>query len=157
MIVAGYDERKGGSVYAIPAGGSLHQQPYAIGGSGSTYIYGYCQDKWVEGMDEEHAIQFVKGALGQAIRWDGSSGGVIRMVVVSSCLISTSATFRRPRSPFMLILKSFFIDRSPPRAASGTCICQTTATPVPANNKASTACLCCCSSSPFCSKGTVID
>ena len=32
IIVAGYDEVHGGSVYNIPLGGSLHKQPYAIGG-----------------------------------------------------------------------------------------------------------------------------
>lgn len=31
-------------------------------------------------MSEDDAVAFVKGALGEAIKWDGSSGGVIRMV-----------------------------------------------------------------------------
>jgi 20S proteasome subunit beta 1 len=35
-------------------------------------------------MDEAHAVEFVKGALKEAIRWDGSSGGVIRMVVLTA-------------------------------------------------------------------------
>ncbi|KAI5810240.1 nucleophile aminohydrolase [Peziza echinospora] len=83
MIIAGYDHRKGGEVYSIPLGGSLHKAPYAIGGSGSTYIYGYCDSNWKDGMSEEEAINFVKGALSQAIKWDGSSGGVIRMVVLT--------------------------------------------------------------------------
>lgn len=83
MIIAGYDHRKGGEVYSIPLGGSLHKAPYAIGGSGSTYIYGYCDSNFKEGMNQDEAIAFVKGALGQAIKWDGSSGGVIRMVVLT--------------------------------------------------------------------------
>lgn len=83
MIIAGYDHRKGGEVYSIPLGGSLHKAPYAIGGSGSTYIYGYCDSHFKEGMNQEEAIAFVKGALAQAIKWDGSSGGVIRMVVLT--------------------------------------------------------------------------
>ncbi|KAI9739579.1 MAG: Proteasome subunit beta type-1 [Cirrosporium novae-zelandiae] len=83
MIIAGYDRRHGGQVYAIPIGGSLHKQPYAIGGSGSTYIYGYCDANWQENMTEEEGVQFVKGALREAIKWDGSSGGVIRMVVLT--------------------------------------------------------------------------
>lgn len=28
-------------------------------------------------------MEFVKGALSEAIKWDGSSGGVIRMVVLT--------------------------------------------------------------------------
>ena len=83
LIIAGWDERHGGQVYSIPLGGSLHKQSYAIGGSGSTYIYGYCDANWKEGMDEEAAVSFVKGALQEAIKWDGSSGGVIRMVVLT--------------------------------------------------------------------------
>ncbi|KAF9870615.1 proteasome A-type and B-type [Colletotrichum karsti] len=84
LIIAGWDERHGGQVYSIPLGGSLHKQSYAIGGSGSTYIYGYCDANWKEGMEEKDAVDFVKGALREAIKWDGSSGGVIRMVVLTA-------------------------------------------------------------------------
>lgn len=35
-------------------------------------------------MNEEEAVSFVKGALAEAIKWDGSSGGVIRMVVLTA-------------------------------------------------------------------------
>jgi len=83
LIIAGWDERFGGQVYSIPLGGSLHKQSYAIGGSGSTYIYGYCDANWREGMEKDDAVNFVKGALREAIKWDGSSGGVIRMVVLT--------------------------------------------------------------------------
>ena len=82
IIIAGYDERRGGQVYNIPLGGSLHKGKYAIAGSGSSYIYGYCDSYWKDRMTEEEGIKFVKAALQQAIKWDGSSGGVIRMVVL---------------------------------------------------------------------------
>ncbi|KAF2671285.1 proteasome-domain-containing protein [Microthyrium microscopicum] len=84
IIIAGYDKRNGGQVYSIPLGGSLHKQSYAIAGSGSTYIYGFCDDNWEEDMSEADGIEFVKGALREAIKWDGSSGGVIRMVVLTA-------------------------------------------------------------------------
>jgi 20S proteasome subunit beta 1 len=83
IIIAGYDKKSGGQVYSIPLGGSLHKQSYAIGGSGSTYIYGFCDANWQENMTEEDGIAFVKEALQEAIKWDGSSGGVIRMVVLT--------------------------------------------------------------------------
>ena len=35
-------------------------------------------------MEEAEAVEFVKGALAEAIKWDGSSGGVIRMVVLTA-------------------------------------------------------------------------
>lgn len=84
MIIAGYDPQNGGNVYSIPLGGSLHKQPYAIGGSGSTYIYGYCDSYWKENMTEDEGVAFIKGALREAIKWDGSSGGVIRLVVLTN-------------------------------------------------------------------------
>jgi len=84
LIVAGYHPAEGGRVYSVPIGGSYHRQDYAIGGSGSTYIYGFCDENWEPGMSEEDAVEFVKEALRQAMKWDGSSGGVIRMMILSS-------------------------------------------------------------------------
>lgn len=40
----------GGSVYALPLGGTLLQCPFTIGGSGSAYIYGWCDDAFKENM-----------------------------------------------------------------------------------------------------------
>lgn len=84
MIIAGFDKRNGGQVYSIPLGGSLHKQAFAIGGSGSTYIYGYTDAHWKDNMTEEEGVDFVKNSLREAIKWDGSSGGVIRMVVLTA-------------------------------------------------------------------------
>lgn len=84
IIVAGYDKRNGGQVFSIPLGGSLHKQAYSIAGSGSTYIYGFCDANWKEQMTEQEGVSFVKSALSEAIKWDGSSGGVIRMVVLTN-------------------------------------------------------------------------
>lgn len=83
MIIAGFDHRHGGQVYSIPLGGSLHKQSYAIGGSGSTYIYGYCDSYWKEGMTEGRYCIY-EGSIEEAIKWDGSSGGVIRLVVLTA-------------------------------------------------------------------------
>jgi 20S proteasome subunit beta 1 len=82
IIVAGWDRHHGGSVYSIPLGGSLHQQSYAIGGSGSTYIYGFCDAHYKKGMTRQECVEFVKCAISLAMLRDGSSGGVIRMVVI---------------------------------------------------------------------------
>jgi 20S proteasome subunit beta 1 len=83
LIVAGWDEVDGGSVYSIPLGGALVKQSFAIGGSGSTYIYAYCDANWREGMARDEARAFVKRALSHAMARDGSSGGVIRTVVIT--------------------------------------------------------------------------
>ena len=41
LIIAGWDKHNGGTVWGIPLGGTMMQAPYAIGGSGSAYIYGF--------------------------------------------------------------------------------------------------------------------
>ncbi|KAM9918507.1 hypothetical protein OXX59_008607, partial [Metschnikowia pulcherrima] len=83
IICAGYDDRNKGSVYSVPIGGSIHEQEYAIAGSGSTFIYGWCDENFKPGMKKDECVQFIKAALSEAIKWDGSSGGVIRMVVLT--------------------------------------------------------------------------
>ncbi|KAJ3128015.1 Proteasome subunit beta type-1 [Nowakowskiella sp. JEL0407] len=84
IIVAGIDKVDGPSVWSIPLGGSLHKQPFAIGGSGSTYIYGYCDAAFKNGMSKEEAIAFTKNAVSLAMSRDGSSGGVIRLAVITN-------------------------------------------------------------------------
>ncbi|KAK9468617.1 nucleophile aminohydrolase [Lipomyces arxii] len=83
IIVGGYDSKNGGEVYSIPLGGSMHKQDYAIAGSGSTYIYGFCNTQYKPMMSKDQTVQFIKSALTEAIKWDGSSGGVIRMVILT--------------------------------------------------------------------------
>ncbi|KAI0720260.1 20S proteasome subunit [Cerioporus squamosus] len=83
IIVAGWDKEAGPSVYNIPLGGGLFKQPWAIGGSGSTYVYGYCDATYQEGWDRDQTVEFVKNTLALAMSRDGSSGGVIRMCVIT--------------------------------------------------------------------------
>jgi 20S proteasome subunit beta 1 len=80
IIVAGWDKQKGGQVFAIPVGGGLLPRPFAIGGSGSTYIYGFCDAYYRPGMNQQQCEEFVIKALCHAMARDGSSGGVIRTV-----------------------------------------------------------------------------
>jgi len=83
IICAGWDPKDGGSVYYIPLGGTLVKQPFATGGSGSTYVYGYCDSKYKPDMTLEECREFVLGALTLAMKRDGSSGGVARMAVIN--------------------------------------------------------------------------
>ncbi|KAJ2998386.1 Proteasome subunit beta type-1, partial [Globomyces sp. JEL0801] len=83
IIIGGWDPIDGPSVYSIPLGGSLHKRPFAIGGSGSTYIYGYCDANYHEGMSREEAIQFCKNSVSLAMSRDGSSGGTIRLAIIT--------------------------------------------------------------------------
>ncbi|XP_014250876.1 proteasome subunit beta type-6 [Cimex lectularius] len=83
IIVAGWDRVKGGQVYMVPLGGMCVEQKYAMGGSGSTYIYGFTDANYREGMNSKECKAFIKQAIALAIRRDGSSGGVIRMGVIT--------------------------------------------------------------------------
>lgn len=82
IIVAGWDE-EGGGVWNVPLGGGSFRQPWAIGGSGSTYVYGYCDATYKEGMNEIETLDFVRNTLALAMSRDGSSGGCIRMCVIT--------------------------------------------------------------------------
>jgi len=83
IICGGWDKEKGGQVYSIPLGGAMVPQNVALGGSGSTYIYGYCDANYKPGMGKEECQAFVRQALSQAMARDGSSGGVIRLVTIT--------------------------------------------------------------------------
>eukprot|EP00931_Biecheleriopsis_adriatica_P073391 TRINITY_DN47688_c0_g1_i1.p1 TRINITY_DN47688_c0_g1~~TRINITY_DN47688_c0_g1_i1.p1 ORF type:complete len:268 (+),score=59.74 TRINITY_DN47688_c0_g1_i1:92-805(+) len=83
LIVAGWDEKKGGQVYSIPLGGARIRVPCIAGGSGSRYISGLIDDKYRTGMTKAECLDFVRNSIAHAMALDGSSGGVIRTVVVT--------------------------------------------------------------------------
>jgi 20S proteasome subunit beta 1 len=58
--------------------------PFALGGSGSTFIYGLVDAEYKEGMTKEEALTLVKKAVSHAMARDGSSGGIIRTVVATA-------------------------------------------------------------------------
>ncbi len=82
IICAGYDDVEKGSVYNISLGGSMVKQDYAIGGSGSTYVYGFCDANYRAGMTRDECKEFTTRAIAHAMARDGSSGGVIRLVII---------------------------------------------------------------------------
>lgn len=45
-------------VYVVSLGGMLIRQPVTIGGSGSTFIYGYVDAKYKPNMTREECLQF---------------------------------------------------------------------------------------------------
>ncbi|KAL9920073.1 proteasome beta1 subunit [Glossina fuscipes fuscipes] len=84
IIVAGWDKKFGGQVYSIPLGGMLKREPLTIGGSGSTYIYGFVREFFRPGMKKDDCIEFVKKAIRHAMFHDGSSGGVVRIGIITA-------------------------------------------------------------------------
>jgi 20S proteasome subunit beta 1 len=84
VIIAGWDEVHGGSVYTVTLGGSCLQLPFATGGSGSVFVMGLLDANFQRGMTAEQARKLAKQACAHAMCRDGSSGGVIRTVVISA-------------------------------------------------------------------------
>lgn len=82
MIVGGWDEKEGGQVFSNPIGGTLVQVPWAVEGSGSSYIWSYFDDEYKTGMTKEETEKFIVQGIALAMARDGSSGGVIRLVTV---------------------------------------------------------------------------
>ncbi|KAH9598172.1 Proteasome [Trypanosoma melophagium] len=82
IIVAGYDSLNGGSVYSIPSGGSCVKLDYALGGSGSIFLYSFFDKNYKPGMTKEECIKFCQEAVAHAYSRDGSSGGLIRTIAL---------------------------------------------------------------------------
>jgi 20S proteasome subunit beta 1 len=82
LIVAGYDEKRGGQVWSIPLGGTLHRVPFAIDGSGSGYISGMVDSLYRPTMTKDEALALVQKSIAHAMSRDGSSGGMIRTLVI---------------------------------------------------------------------------
>ena len=54
-----WDKHKGGQVYSIPLGGMMTRQAASIGGSGSTYLYGFLDANYKEGMTKKECMDLV--------------------------------------------------------------------------------------------------
>jgi 20S proteasome subunit beta 1 len=79
IICAGGD----GSIYSIPLGGAIIEQPLALSGSGSTYIVGFCEAEYREDMRQSECVAFVQKALELAMSSDAGSGGIVVICVVT--------------------------------------------------------------------------
>ncbi|XP_062006019.1 proteasome subunit beta type-6-like [Rosa rugosa] len=63
LIVGGWDKYEGGKIYGVPLGGTVIKAPFAIGGSGSSYLYGFFDQAWREGMTKDEAEKLVVKAV----------------------------------------------------------------------------------------------
>ena len=83
LICAGWDSTAGFQLYTIVQGGSLMQSTsFAIAGSGSSFIYGWCDRSWREKMSRDECIEFVSRAIELAKNRDGSSGGPTNLIEI---------------------------------------------------------------------------
>lgn len=84
IIVAGYDPVNGGSVYSIPSGGSCVKLDYAIGGSGSIFLYSFFDANYRTSMTKDECVKFCQTAVAHAYSRDGSSGGLVRTIALTA-------------------------------------------------------------------------
>lgn len=82
VIIAGWDAADGFSCYQIPLGATCLKVPFALSGSGSGYIYGLVDSEYRPDMTCDEGRVLVKKAISHAMARDGSSGGIIRTVVI---------------------------------------------------------------------------
>ncbi|KAG9338999.1 hypothetical protein JZ751_024397 [Albula glossodonta] len=93
IIVAGWDKRRGGQVYTVPMGGMLVRQPVSVGGSGSSYIYGFMDSNYKPGMSKEECLRFTAqgespgsgDGTGRLQRGRGPPGGHFRGGLGEAC------------------------------------------------------------------------
>ena len=60
-------------VYCVPIGGMLVRQPLSVGGSGSTYIYGFMDSNYKPGMSKDQCLELT--ATGTAAARHAGSWG----------------------------------------------------------------------------------
>ena len=83
VIVCGVDNVEGPQIYSVGIGGNVSRQNIALSGSGSAFIYGYCDTNYRTGMSRQDARQFIKNSVTLAMHRDNSSGGVIRLMDIT--------------------------------------------------------------------------
>ena len=59
------------------------RQKASIGGSGSTYLYGFLDANYHENMEKDKCVELVKQCITLAVNRDGSSGGCCRIAVIT--------------------------------------------------------------------------
>lgn len=56
-------------MYCVPIGGMLVRQPVSVGGSGSSYIYGFMDSNYKPGLSKDQCLDLTtKGTPGSAHR-----------------------------------------------------------------------------------------
>ena len=83
LIVCGWDKINGPQIYTVGLGGSVTRQEIALSGSGSAFIYGYCDVNFKSKMSKQECRDLIVKALSLAMYRDNSSGGIIRLVDIN--------------------------------------------------------------------------
>ena len=92
LICAGIDE-DGPHIFGITPGGSMwEEEKVCVSGSGSTYLLGLLDDyfqssksttSYENNMTKDHAVKLITKLLHLSMARDGSSGGIVRIMVLT--------------------------------------------------------------------------
>ena len=74
------------------------RQPFTIGGSGSTYIYGYCDANFKKGMSKEECKEFVKNCEFESSNKQTLKNDTLSAPIFLSSLVVLSLFFSSPLS-----------------------------------------------------------
>ena len=83
LLVGGVD-RDGGHIYSIDAAGGAIPDKFNTTGSGSPFVYGVLEDRFVENMSVKQGKELGVRALTAAMKRDSASGDGISMCVIDS-------------------------------------------------------------------------
>ena len=63
IVVGGWDPYEGPQVYSIPSGGTCISKNFALAGSGSVFLYGYCDSNFREKFSLEEGKKFALNGI----------------------------------------------------------------------------------------------
>lgn len=87
LIIAGFDDDF--KIVKVNVCGTLEKgNDICLGGSGSRFLFGFCDNYYRPNMDFNEAIKFARTSIKMAIDRDVSSGGVIRIASITKDKIS---------------------------------------------------------------------
>jgi len=67
----------------VNSSGYFEQGDWAIGGSGSTFVWGFVDCNYRPNMTKYEISEFIKSVVALAIFRDSSSGGIIRLLDIT--------------------------------------------------------------------------
>lgn len=83
VIIGGIDDELGIQIYQVMMDGFVHQQEWALDGSGTEYVMGLIDHAYKPNMSKEECCQLATKLIELSIGRDSKSGGIIRYVIMT--------------------------------------------------------------------------
>jgi 20S proteasome subunit beta 1 len=83
FVIGGWDLDGGYQLYHVSISGLLLKRKIILAGSGSGYIYSWCDANYREDFTLQEATDFAIRAVAHAMVRDGSCGGIINVVQIT--------------------------------------------------------------------------